>query len=102
MKLGDFYLPSFLFTPALIHVTGQKLFRRTNAGSDSMSETSSLGPVDETSREECTSMSANVNPAVPQPETLDTTTESVQGIPEPVEAEEERQPEGQQGGLSGR
>lgn len=95
---------SFQDTPTVSskRLSGQKLFRRPGAGSDSMSETSSIGPADETSREECTLLGANVHPAVPQPETLDTTTESVQRGPEQVEAEEEGQPEGQQGDLSGR
>uniref|UniRef100_A0A3Q2QIA3 Pyridoxal-dependent decarboxylase domain-containing protein 1 n=1 Tax=Fundulus heteroclitus TaxID=8078 RepID=A0A3Q2QIA3_FUNHE len=86
---------------------GQRLFRRPGAGSDSMSETSSIGPADETSREEGTTVSTNIHSSMSQPETLgqaasDVRPPNIPGTPEQAEAEEERQPEGQEVDLSGR
>ncbi|KAM4717961.1 pyridoxal-dependent decarboxylase domain-containing protein 1 isoform 2-T3 [Anableps anableps] len=88
-------------------LSGQRLFRRPGAASDSMSETSSLGPADEIFREESVTVSSNVQPSMSHPETLDRTETgvrppSIQGTPEQVEAEEERQPEGQEVDLSRR
>uniref|UniRef100_A0A3P9NRI5 Pyridoxal-dependent decarboxylase domain-containing protein 1 n=1 Tax=Poecilia reticulata TaxID=8081 RepID=A0A3P9NRI5_POERE len=86
-----------------------RLFRRPGAGSDSMSETSSIGPVDESSRVENFTMSPNIHPSMSMspPETAEHAEAYVRpagllGNPEQVEAEEERQPEGQEEDLSGR
>ncbi|KAM4535024.1 pyridoxal-dependent decarboxylase domain-containing protein 1 isoform 1-T1 [Fundulus diaphanus] len=96
-------------TPTLTskRLSGQRLFRRPGAGYDSMSETSSIGPADETSREEGTTVSTNIHPSMSQPETLgqaasDVRPPNIPGTPEQAEAEEERQPEGQEVDLSGR
>ncbi|XP_047215377.1 pyridoxal-dependent decarboxylase domain-containing protein 1-like [Girardinichthys multiradiatus] len=98
---------SLQVTPTLSskRVSGRKLFRRPGVGFDSMSETSSIGPADEESREECTSVSTNLLPSMTQPDKLDHTARrppNIQGTPEQVEAKEERQPEGQEVDLSGR
>uniref|UniRef100_A0A096M1Z3 Pyridoxal-dependent decarboxylase domain-containing protein 1 n=1 Tax=Poecilia formosa TaxID=48698 RepID=A0A096M1Z3_POEFO len=90
-------------------LSGQRLFRRPGAGSDSMSETSSIGPADESSGVESFTMSPNIHPSMSmsQPETAEHAEAYVRpagllGNPEQVEAEEERQPEGQEEDLSGR
>uniref|UniRef100_M3ZDT3 Pyridoxal-dependent decarboxylase domain-containing protein 1 n=1 Tax=Xiphophorus maculatus TaxID=8083 RepID=M3ZDT3_XIPMA len=88
---------------------GQRLFRRPGAGSDSMSETSSVGPADESSREESFTVSPNIHPSMSMspPETAEHAEAcfrppGLHGNPEQVEAEQERQPEGQEVDLSGR
>ncbi|XP_037834577.1 pyridoxal-dependent decarboxylase domain-containing protein 1 isoform X2 [Kryptolebias marmoratus] len=75
---------------------GQKLFQRSGGSSDSMSETSSVGPTEETSREEATSESTNTHPftsppaaEIPPPSASDVTSQ-------PLETEEEKHPEGQE------
>ncbi|KAM6913906.1 pyridoxal-dependent decarboxylase domain-containing protein 1 isoform 2-T3 [Lycodopsis pacificus] len=90
---------------------GQRLFRRSGAGSDSFSETSSIGPA-----EESTSPSGSIHPPAspPAPEEDSRTAEGV--VPENIQeasvqvhtqledevASEERQPEGQEVEQSGR
>ncbi|XP_027879970.1 pyridoxal-dependent decarboxylase domain-containing protein 1 isoform X2 [Xiphophorus couchianus] len=98
-------------TPTLSakRLSGQRLFRRPGAGSDSMSETSSVGPADESSRAESFTVSPNIHPfmSMSPPETVEHVEAcfrppGLHGNPEQVEAEQERQPEGQEVDLSGR
>lgn len=89
---------------------GQRMFQRSGAGSDSISETSSIGQAEDTTMEKSTTESSSVQPPIP-PTALETpsdtasdvTTEKIQGsceqVPSQVEAEEptkERPPEGQE------
>ncbi|PWA30280.1 hypothetical protein CCH79_00015718 [Gambusia affinis] len=76
------------------------------SGSDSMSETSSIGPADESSRVESFTGSPNIHPfmSMSPPETAEHAEACIippglHGNPEQVEAEEERQPEGQENGT---
>ncbi|XP_044038600.1 pyridoxal-dependent decarboxylase domain-containing protein 1 isoform X2 [Siniperca chuatsi] len=95
---------------------GQRLFRRSGTGSDSFSESSSIGQAEETTREGSTSPNSSIHPPtfLPSPEEDSHTAgdvvpekiqeSSVQGHTQ-VEAEvasEERQPEGQEVEQSGR
>ncbi|XP_069381142.1 pyridoxal-dependent decarboxylase domain-containing protein 1 isoform X2 [Paralichthys olivaceus] len=91
---------------------GQRLFRRSGASSDSLSETSSIGPSDEKTQEESTTVSSSIHPttSAPEPEedslhlASDASPEKVQEScehthdthVEPGEASEERTPEGQE------
>ncbi|KAM4531643.1 pyridoxal-dependent decarboxylase domain-containing protein 1 isoform 2-T2 [Odontesthes bonariensis] len=110
--------PSLQDTPpsSSKRLLGQRLFRRPGASSDSMSETSSVGQTEETSREESTAVSCSIHPPT-SPSELETTqcpaSDVVQETPpdtseqvhtqvEAEEAEEERQPEGQEVEQSGR
>lgn len=84
-----------------IFPTGQRLFQRSGAGSDSFSETSSVDQVEETLKEDRTSQSSNIQPPtsllVPE-EISHTTSDVVPQVDSQVEAgmsSEEKQPEGQ-------
>ncbi|XP_042250141.1 pyridoxal-dependent decarboxylase domain-containing protein 1 isoform X1 [Thunnus albacares] len=89
---------------------GQRLFRRSGAGSDSFSETSSIGQAEETTGEGGTTLSSSIHPptspSVPEEDvqiTCDVIPEEVQEScvqehmqVETEEASEERTPEGQE------
>ncbi|XP_022064430.1 pyridoxal-dependent decarboxylase domain-containing protein 1 isoform X4 [Acanthochromis polyacanthus] len=89
---------------------GQRLFQRSGPGSDSISETSSIGQADDTAMERSVPERSSVQPPIsptaletPSDTASDVTTEKIQGsceqVPSQVEAEEatkERQPEGQE------
>lgn len=89
---------------------GQRLFRRSGAGSDSFSETSSVGHAEEMSREGGTTLSSSLHPPTPPPvpeEDLQSTCDAVLKEAEELsvqentqveaeEASEERNPEGQE------
>ncbi|KAI3359391.1 hypothetical protein L3Q82_002893 [Scortum barcoo] len=91
-------------------VWGQRLFRRSGAGSDSFSETSSIGQAEETNREGSTNPSDSVHPPA-SPPAPEGDSHSASGVaPENVQEwsvqadtqAEERQPEGQEVEQSGR
>ncbi|XP_054861217.1 pyridoxal-dependent decarboxylase domain-containing protein 1 isoform X2 [Amphiprion ocellaris] len=89
---------------------GQRLFQRSGAGSDSISETSSIGQAEETTMERSITESSSIQPPIspaaletPSDTAGDVITEKIQGsfeqVPSQVEAEEptkEMQPEGQE------
>ncbi len=91
-------------------LTGQRLFRRSGAGSDSFSETSSIGQPEEVTREGSTTLSSSIHPPTfspsPQedshtesdvvPEKIPESSEHVHAQVEAEVATEERQPEGQE------
>ncbi len=98
-----------------VFLTGQRLFRRSGASSDSLSETSSIGQAEEMSREGSTTLSSSSHPpnssAAPNKDSLpesgvvpEEILESAEQVHTQVEAEasEERQPEGQEAEQSER
>lgn len=102
--------PQDTTTSSSKRLPGQRLFRRSGAGSDSFSETSSIGQAEEVTREGSATLSSSIHPPTSSPSPQeDSHTESdvvPEKIPElseqvytQVEAEvatEERQPEGQE------
>ncbi|KAE8283670.1 Pyridoxal-dependent decarboxylase domain-containing protein 1 [Larimichthys crocea] len=106
--------PSLQDTPTSSskRLPGQRLFRRSGAGSDSFSETSSIGQAEETPREGSTTPSCSIHPPIspPTPEEDSHSASDVvaEETPEVLtqagaeEASEERQPEGQEVEESGR
>lgn len=104
--------PHLYISSSCLLVIGQRLFRRSGAGSDSHSETSSVAP-EEPSREEDTAAanpSSPTSPALPEPPAGPVV--AVEGTlqppePEPAQGEEdlgseERHPEGQEDEDTGR
>ena len=92
-------------------LTGQRLFRRSAGGSDSFSETSSIGPAEDTTREGSTSLSGTLHPPAPPPPPEEQQEEPAGDVvpqeaqeeeEEEVEEEEERQPGGPEEEQSGR
>lgn len=91
----------------LCFLTGQRLFRRSGAGSESFSETSSVGQPEEAAREENTSQSSSIPPPIsPSPPEEDShpaseaIQQTIQESPEQgdtqgeaLDASQERQPE---------
>ncbi|XP_045925966.1 pyridoxal-dependent decarboxylase domain-containing protein 1 isoform X2 [Micropterus dolomieu] len=110
--------PSLQDTPtsASKRLPGQRLFRRSAAGSDSFSESSSIGQAEETTGEGNTSLNSSIHPPTfpPDPEedshtASDVTPKNIQEASaqghtqvEADVASEERQPEGQEVEQSGR
>ncbi|KAG8006657.1 Pyridoxal-dependent decarboxylase domain-containing protein 1 [Nibea albiflora] len=106
--------PSLQDTPTSSskRLPGQRLFQRSGAGSDSFSETSSIGQAEETPREGSTTPSCSIHPPIspPKPEedshsASDAVAEEIPELLTQAEAEEtseERQPEGQEVEESGR
>lgn len=92
----------------LCFLTGQRLFRRSGAGSESFSETSSVGQPEEAATEENTSQSSSMHPPIsPSPpeedshlaskamqQTIQESPEQGDTQEEAFEASQERQPEG--------
>uniref|UniRef100_A0A3B4XGB1 Pyridoxal-dependent decarboxylase domain-containing protein 1 n=1 Tax=Seriola lalandi dorsalis TaxID=1841481 RepID=A0A3B4XGB1_SERLL len=104
--LTNTHLVHFL---SLCFLTGQRLFQRPGASSDSFSETSSIGQADETTREESVTVSSSIHPppTPPAPEDSHTgsdvspqevqeSSEQVQAQVETEEASEERPSEDQE------
>ncbi|XP_074511138.1 pyridoxal-dependent decarboxylase domain-containing protein 1 isoform X1 [Sebastes fasciatus] len=95
---------------------GQRLFRRLGAGSDSFSETSSVGQAEETTREGNTTPSRSIHPPTSPPAPEEDSHAAGDVVPEDIQessvqehtqvedevASEERQPEGQEVEQSGR
>ncbi|XP_054462754.1 pyridoxal-dependent decarboxylase domain-containing protein 1 isoform X2 [Anoplopoma fimbria] len=95
---------------------GQRLFRRTGAGSDSFSETSSIGPAEETTREASTTSSSSIHPPASPPAPEEDSHTAGVVVPENTQepsvqahtqledevASEERQPESPEVEQSGR
>lgn len=99
-----------------VFLKGQRLFRRSGAGSDSFSETSSIGQAEEITRDGRTTPSSSIHPPISQPapeedlqsasnvfpEKISESSEQMHKQEEPEVASEERQPEGQEVEQSGR
>nr|XP_033945358.1 pyridoxal-dependent decarboxylase domain-containing protein 1 [Pseudochaenichthys georgianus] len=87
---------------------GQRLFRRSGGGSDSFSETSSIGQAEETPREGSSSPSVPPPSSPPEEDSHSAADAVAEETQEPAEEEEEeekeeeRQPEGQEAEQSGR
>ncbi|XP_068580876.1 pyridoxal-dependent decarboxylase domain-containing protein 1 isoform X3 [Cebidichthys violaceus] len=95
---------------------GQRLFRRSGAASDSFSETSSVGPAEETTRAGSTTPSGSIQPPASPPAPEEDSHAAGVVVPEDIQeasvqehtqledevASEERQPEGQEVEQSGR
>ncbi|XP_070779211.1 pyridoxal-dependent decarboxylase domain-containing protein 1 [Enoplosus armatus] len=91
---------------------GQRLFRRPGVGSDSFSESSSVGQAEETTREENASIHPPTSPPAPEedpraasdavPEKTQEPSAQARPQAEAEAASEERQPEGQEVEQSGR
>lgn len=93
----------------LCFLTGQRLFQRSGAGSESFSETSSVGQPEEAAREEntsqCSSIHPPISPSSPEEDshpaskaiqqTIQESPEQGDTQEEGLEASKERQPEGQ-------
>ncbi|TKS92464.1 Pyridoxal-dependent decarboxylase domain-containing protein 1 [Collichthys lucidus] len=106
--------PSLQDTPTSSskRLPGQRLFRRSGAGSDSFSETSSIGQAEETPREGSTTPSCSIHqpisPPTPEEDSHSASDVVAEETPEVFtqagaeEASEERQPEGQEVEESGR
>ncbi|XP_036943850.1 pyridoxal-dependent decarboxylase domain-containing protein 1 isoform X4 [Acanthopagrus latus] len=109
--------PSLQDTPSSSSkkLPGQRLFRRSVAGSDSFSETSSIGQAEEITRDGSTTPSRSIHPPISQPapedlhsasnvfpEKISESSEPMQRQEEAEVASEERQPEGQEMEQSGR
>ena len=106
-KLHYSHLVHFL---SLRCFAGQRLFRRSGLSSESFSETSSIGQVDETTREESTGVTSSIHPPTcppaleedlhtpsdVSPEKIQEPSEQVHTQMETEEASEKRQPEGQE------
>uniref|UniRef100_A0A671V914 Pyridoxal-dependent decarboxylase domain-containing protein 1 n=1 Tax=Sparus aurata TaxID=8175 RepID=A0A671V914_SPAAU len=104
--------PSLQDTPSSSskRLPGQRLFRRSGAGSDSFSETSSIGQAEEITRDGRTTPSSSIHPPISQPapeedlqsasnvfpEKISESSEQMHKQEEPEVASEERQPEGQE------
>ncbi|XP_073350541.1 pyridoxal-dependent decarboxylase domain-containing protein 1 [Pagrus major] len=104
--------PSLQDTPTSSskRLPGQRLFRRSGAGSDSFSETSSIGQAEEITREGSTTPSSSIQPPISPPAPVEDSHSASNVFPEKISesseqmhtqeeaevASEERQPEGQE------
>lgn len=116
MSVGNDITLTLCTSGLYIFLTGQRLFRRSGAGSDSFSETSSVGQAEETTREGSTSPSDAIPPptslSIPEkdshpasdvmPEKIQESSVQANTQVEAEVASEERQPEGQEVEQSGR
>lgn len=81
-------------------LTGQRLFQRVSAGTDSFSETSSIAQVEEPSRDGCASQSSSVHPPIslsaPRDDIAADATPQADSQIEVHVSSEEKQPEDQE------
>uniref|UniRef100_A0A674MCE7 Pyridoxal-dependent decarboxylase domain-containing protein 1 n=1 Tax=Takifugu rubripes TaxID=31033 RepID=A0A674MCE7_TAKRU len=86
--------------PLFSFPTGQRLFQRVSAGTDSFSETSSIAQVEEPSRDGCASQSSSVHPPIslsaPRDDIAADATPQVDSQIEVHVSSEEKQPEDQE------
>lgn len=96
--------------------TGQRLFQRSRAGSESFSESSSVGQAEETASEGHVAQSSSIHPPTPPPALEEDSRSASDALPETIQessvqtyaqveaaaASEERLPEGQEVQDSGR
>lgn len=96
--------------------TGQRLFQRSRAGSESFSESSSVGQAEETASEEPIAQSSSIHPPASPPALEEDSRSASDAVPETIQessvqmhtqveaggASEERQPEGQEVQDNGR
>uniref|UniRef100_A0A674N582 Pyridoxal-dependent decarboxylase domain-containing protein 1 n=1 Tax=Takifugu rubripes TaxID=31033 RepID=A0A674N582_TAKRU len=92
--------PSQNVKPLFSFPTGQRLFQRVSAGTDSFSETSSIAQVEEPSRDGCASQSSSVHPPIslsaPRDDIAADATPQVDSQIEVHVSSEEKQPEDQE------
>ncbi|TWW69261.1 Pyridoxal-dependent decarboxylase domain-containing protein 1 [Takifugu flavidus] len=93
-------LPQEMPTSSTKRLSGQRLFQRVSAGTDSFSETSSIAQVEEPSRDGCASQSSSVHPPIslsaPRDDIAADATPQVDSQIEVHVSSEEKQPEDQE------